>query len=250
LPQSNTSHEEPNGDNLGISSICGNVQCCKAGYPNSLSVSLTHTSPDKQGDTPSCTRGSETTVPTNSSSHTRGQGKLLWWSSTARTYNSAPLIQPSPDLVMETDASLSGWGARCQDLRTQDLWSVEELKMHINALELLLVFMAVKTLLQREKPLKHSDSNRQHDCQGIYQSSGRHPLTNSELHSITDVEMVPGSPSSPDSRVPTRSGHQNCRWGVQSFKRSMQLYDPPTGFWSDKQNTKSLGGGHVCFQTG
>jgi len=66
--------------------------------------------------------------------------ELLWWSSTAKTYNSAPLAQPRPDLVIETDASLLGWGARCQDLCTGGLWSVEEQQMHINALELLAVF--------------------------------------------------------------------------------------------------------------
>ena len=73
------------------------------------------------------------------------QAELLWWARTAKTYNSAPLIQPPPDLVIETDASLSGWGARCQELRTGGLWSVEEQMMHINALELLAVFLAIKT---------------------------------------------------------------------------------------------------------
>ena len=73
------------------------------------------------------------------------QAELLWWARTAKTYNSSPLIQSPPDLVIKTDASLLGWGARCQELRTVGLWSVEEQMMHINVLELLEVFLAIKT---------------------------------------------------------------------------------------------------------
>ena len=41
------------------------------------------------------------------------RAELLWWARTAKTYKSARLIQPPPDIVIETDASLLCWGARC-----------------------------------------------------------------------------------------------------------------------------------------
>lgn len=40
-------------------------------------------------------------------------------------------------------------------------------KMHINALKLLAVFLAIKTY-QGESTLEYSDSDRQHDGQSIY----------------------------------------------------------------------------------
>ena len=45
---------------------------------------------------------------------------------------------------MTTDASLDGWGAHCGSLQTQGLWSDEQLQWHINVLELMAVFLALK----------------------------------------------------------------------------------------------------------
>jgi len=39
-------------------------------------------------------------------------------------------------LMIDTYASLSGWGARCQEIRIGDLWLVKEQEMHINAFDL------------------------------------------------------------------------------------------------------------------
>jgi len=72
LPQNITFHEETNGGNSGITQQ--HLWECSMQQSSTSSVSLTYTSPDKQDDTPSCTKGSETTVLANGSSHTRGQG--------------------------------------------------------------------------------------------------------------------------------------------------------------------------------
>jgi len=49
-----------------------------------------------------------------------------------------------PDIVIETDASMLGWGAACSGVRTGGLWSQTERKNHINFLELLGATFAVK----------------------------------------------------------------------------------------------------------
>ncbi|KAF7243781.1 Arginine repressor, partial [Varanus komodoensis] len=51
--------------------------------------------------------------------------------------------QPQPALTLYTDASLTGWGAHCSDLRTQGVWQGHETSRHINYLELLEVFKAL-----------------------------------------------------------------------------------------------------------
>ena len=52
-----------------------------------------------------------------------------------------------PDIVIETDASRTGWGggAVCQGVQTGGLWSQIERKLHINCLELLVGSFAVKS---------------------------------------------------------------------------------------------------------
>ena len=45
---------------------------------------------------------------------------------------------------METDASTTGWGATCEEVRTGGPWSETESHLHINCLELLAATLAVK----------------------------------------------------------------------------------------------------------
>lgn len=43
-----------------------------------------------------------------------------------------------------SDSSLSGWGCYCNDINTFGFWNEEEKKRHINYLELLAAFFALK----------------------------------------------------------------------------------------------------------
>ena len=45
-------------------------------------------------------------------------GELRWWLAHLDAWNGRALLHPSPDLIMETDASRMGWGAVCQGVRT------------------------------------------------------------------------------------------------------------------------------------
>ncbi|XP_034935551.1 uncharacterized protein [Chelonus insularis] len=67
-----------------------------------------------------------------------------WWKiNIMNSRNSFKL--PSYKRVIFTDASLSGWGAYCEGTGTHGSWSVEEKKHHINYLELLAIFFALKS---------------------------------------------------------------------------------------------------------
>ena len=54
-------------------------------------------------------------------------------------------------MAIETDASRSGWGAFCQGEATGGCWSAEEQALHINALEMLAVFHALRAFLKAAK---------------------------------------------------------------------------------------------------
>ena len=70
---------------------------------------------------------------------------LTWWSEQASQMNGAPILPATPVLVIESDASNMGWGATNGHEQTGGLWSVEEAAHHINYLELIAVFLALKT---------------------------------------------------------------------------------------------------------
>ena len=66
-------------------------------------------------------------------------------------WNGKSLIRREPDVSIESDASRTGWGALSQETRTGGPWSSEEKEFHINCLELLAAFLAVKTFLKSRR---------------------------------------------------------------------------------------------------
>ena len=69
----------------------------------------------------------------------------MLWSELSPQSNGAPMIPAPASLVIELDASNMGWGATDGHSQPARLWSVEEAAHHINFLELLAVFLALKT---------------------------------------------------------------------------------------------------------
>ena len=70
--------------------------------------------------------------------------ELRWWIDSIREWNGRAIISPSPDLVIETDASLTGWGAVLDQQRIGGAWNSEEKELHINVLELKGALFAVR----------------------------------------------------------------------------------------------------------
>ena len=74
-----------------------------------------------------------------------------WRSALNKQTVATPICLPQPVLVIESDASQLGWGARCMKVSTGGHWSVEESTHHINYLELLAAFLALKTFANIQK---------------------------------------------------------------------------------------------------
>ena len=71
--------------------------------------------------------------------------ELEWWNTNMSRWNSKTLLKQDTDLVIDSDASLEGWGGHCSNQKTGGLWSHQERMMHINCLELLTATLATKT---------------------------------------------------------------------------------------------------------
>ena len=71
--------------------------------------------------------------------------ELRWWVLHLEHCNSKPLLSPGPDLIIETDASQSGWGATVNGQTVSGHWTMLEREDQINALELRAVWLALKT---------------------------------------------------------------------------------------------------------
>ena len=77
--------------------------------------------------------------------------ELLRWVHQLTTWNGRAILSQTPDLVVETDASLLGWGAVSEEVRTGGLWSEKERTQHINCLELMAGALAVRTFAKHKR---------------------------------------------------------------------------------------------------
>ena len=71
--------------------------------------------------------------------------ELVWWIRNINSAKKAIRISP-PELVLETDASNLGWGAKFDDVSTGGRWSELESQAHINAKEILAVKLGLQSL--------------------------------------------------------------------------------------------------------
>lgn len=65
-----------------------------------------------------------------------------------------PLGKSNYDVVIFTDASLSGWGAACEGEERLGFWNQEEAKLHINHLELIAISHALKSFLRHRSGVR------------------------------------------------------------------------------------------------
>ncbi len=67
------------------------------------------------------------------------------WASNVEAVNGSPLSTLEPDLVIFSDAFLSGWGAASNDASAKGPWTGQDRSCHINELEILAALFALKS---------------------------------------------------------------------------------------------------------
>ena len=78
------------------------------------------------------------------------KAELQWWvKNTDRAYK--PISHGKHDLLITTDASNLGWGAVCNDVRTSGHWTAIEALQDINYLEMLAIFIGLKTFAREHQ---------------------------------------------------------------------------------------------------
>jgi hypothetical protein len=77
--------------------------------------------------------------------------ELEWWMNHLKLVNGREIKVSDPDLVIESDACLTGWGATCNDQTIRGHWTLEERKEQINTLELRAILLTVKAWLREKR---------------------------------------------------------------------------------------------------
>ena len=66
-------------------------------------------------------------------------------------YNGRTLIQLPAEALSQIDASLTGWGAVWEGMKTEGTWTQQEKRMQINELELFALKLALETFLKAQE---------------------------------------------------------------------------------------------------
>ena len=66
-------------------------------------------------------------------------------------YNVRTLIQLPAQALLQIDASLTGWEAVWEGMKTEGTWTQQEKRIHINELELLPLKLALETFLKAQE---------------------------------------------------------------------------------------------------
>jgi hypothetical protein len=69
---------------------------------------------------------------------------LFWWINRAKFSEGRKILISAPSISIYSDASLSGWGAVSEDVKTGGPWITADANRHINELELLAAFNGLK----------------------------------------------------------------------------------------------------------
>ncbi len=149
--------------------------------------------------------------------------------------------------MLTTDASLTGWGAILEGHSSQGLWKDQHLSWHINRLEMLAVFLALKNFLadlRGHHVLVHSDNtsvvsyiNHQGGLRSrpIWQTGVPNPPVVPREVVVSSSSLHPGDPKY-RSRHPVKTGAE---------ARGMEA--PPRGGGADMKGVRPGTSGYVCI---
>ncbi|KAI2653767.1 Transposon Ty3-G Gag-Pol polyprotein [Labeo rohita] len=122
----------------------------------------------------------------------RGLRALDMWKKPWFLNQGPTLGAPCRRVTLATDASLTGWGAVMSGHPAQGLWTGRHLDWHINCLEMLAVFRALKYFLPDLRIAPCAGSHRQHSGGLLYQPPGRSAVAPLIQAGAPDPCVVPG----------------------------------------------------------
>ena len=116
---------------------------------------------------------------------------LRWWATQLPTCCSSPIVKQEATIVIESDASDSGWGAVYHRVKTGGRWTPVEAQHHVNYLELKAVFLAFQSFLKTKNGITVLYQVRQPCSNCLCKQDGRSCNDTAVFTSTTDLAVVP-----------------------------------------------------------
>ena len=172
---------------------------------------------------------------------------LQWWINHLSRNNGKPIHHPPPNMVIESDASDTGWGACYEGLTTRGQWSREESRLHINCKELLAAFLAVQIFSKKQEKDAYQTSSRQYDSHVLYQQYGGFAFSKVDATNFSVLELEPGKGHPYISRALTGQAKPDRRSGIQDAGRQLRMEAETSGVLEVDGTVGSLPDRSVCI---
>ena len=141
---------------------------------------------------------------------------LTWWIEEAESHNGRPLQINTWDLSIESDASMTGWGAICQGRTTGGLWMPRERVYHINYLELKAAFLALKSFVKESSKISILLRLDNITAIAFINKMGGYPFKPLVTDGSGDVELVCGETHNDSCRASTWHPEYPSRLAIQA----------------------------------
>ena len=178
------------------------------------------------------------------------KNELCWWSSTARF--TSPIRSDSYHSTIYSDASKTGWGAKCGSLSTHGWWNDEEKDSHINWLELKAALFGLQSfsrnlkdcqiLLRIDNSTAISYINRMGGIKHSHLSRVSREIWNwCESRNIWIYASYIPSKQNSDADAESRLRWQNTEWELNEkcFSQIKKLWGPPdVDLFASRSNSK------------
>ena len=178
---------------------------------------------------------------------------LHWVVVNISKFNGKFFKEPKIDVYIESDASLTGWGAACADESASGRWSPGELQYHINYLELLAAFHALQCFVFDSKSIHVRLALDNSTAVAYINSMGgtKSPELDSLSRSMWDwclsrdihisAQHIPGKTNVRADRL-SREIYSNLEWSLDDkvFHRIIsQTFVPEIDLFASRLNAKT-----------
>lgn len=160
-------------------------------------------------------------------------------------FNSRPLKVEKWDLTILSDASKIGWGATCRGKNTGGPWTTEEAIFHINYLELLAAFFALKSFASQ---VENASILLRLDNVTAIAFINKMGATHSQDLSDLAVEMVYRLEDLYSCQTPPRQGERARRLGIPTCARLERLEIEPPDFSGTRMPARTILHRPLCVE--
>lgn len=176
------------------------------------------------------------------------RSELSWWLENLDAWTGKAIFGSVPEFVLESDASLHGWGACLLDHNTGGIWSQEDSSHHklFRTDSWSLRLNELQTLAPRQ--VSHPEDG-QNVCSSLHKSSGRYKITRSFKFSQKTLDVLPRTQDRSESRISTGEIEHFCGLELEVPFGSQRLETQCFRIPVSQQNLGSPRNRPFCEQT-